>query len=171
MEQWKDIRGFEGYYQVSSFGRIRLVRADLRNQRIGIRKGSKSGRGYLSIVLRTPKGVRREYIHRLVALHYLANDKNLPTVNHINGNKLDNSVENLEWCSYADNNKHAVEYLGYQNSGEHNSMAKLSERTVLAIRKDYERGLTQAGLHKKYNLTRSHIHDLVKYKKWKHLKI
>lgn len=105
-EIWKDVKGYEGLYQVSNLGRIWSVRL----QRI---LKPYNANGYFKIDLTAKNGKRKkEYIHRLVALAFLVNDQGYNVVNHIDGNKHNNSVKNLEWCSYSQNSKHSFHTLG-----------------------------------------------------------
>lgn len=88
MEEWKDIIGFEGFYQVSNFGKV-------RNCVTGkILKPGLQGKGYYSVTLKR-KGYK---VHRLVAIAFIPNPNNLPIVNHKDENKLNNNADNLEWC-------------------------------------------------------------------------
>lgn len=89
-EIWKDIPGYEGYYQVSNFGRVKSLRRVLK---AGLRKG------YLYISLRNKKF----NIHRLVAIAFIPNPGNLPEVDHIDGNKLNNNANNLKWATRQQN--------------------------------------------------------------------
>ena len=100
-EIWKDVNlpGFEGVYQVSSMGRVK------RDGRI--RKLSDNGRGYYSLSLYNHCKHHTISVHRLVAVAFIPNPQNKRTVNHKNGNKKDNRVENLEWATYGENHKHA----------------------------------------------------------------
>lgn len=110
-EIWKDIKGYEGLYQISSFGRVksleRKVKARYNYQLIKekIRKLNKTTAGYLYVVL-SKKGVNQTHlVHRLVAEAFLQkNEENLECINHIDENKENNSITNLEWCSYQYNN-------------------------------------------------------------------
>ena len=100
-EVWRNCKYYEENYQVSSYGRVWSV----RNQRC--LKPQKHNKGYLNIVLTAKNGkAKQEYIHRLVALTFIDNPDNKPTVNHKDENKQNNHVDNLEWATYAENNAH-----------------------------------------------------------------
>ncbi len=111
MEIWKDIKGFEGYYQISNLGSVRsLDRFDGVNYRKGQPiKPTLKHNGYLQVGLR--KHNKRKYIlvHRLVAIHFIDNPKNKKQVNHIDCNKKNNKVNNLEWVTSRENQLHAKE--------------------------------------------------------------
>ena len=106
MEQeiWKEIKGFDGNYSVSSEGRVRsngLLKG--KNSKVRILKTELSKKGYLRVGL-TKDGKQKKYlVHRLVAIAFLDNPKNLPDVNHKNECKTDNRLINLEWMSRRDN--------------------------------------------------------------------
>lgn len=93
IEEYRDIKGYEGYYQVSNFGNIRSVRK-MKNL-----KPKLDRYGYLVVQLQVNKKRKYFTIHRLVALAFIENPLNLPQVNHKNEIKTDNRVENLEWCT------------------------------------------------------------------------
>lgn len=113
MEVWKDIKGFEGLYQVSNQGVVRsLDRVNCYGRTVkGLtRKMVKNKNGYLYVSLRK-NGVAKNYsVHRLVADAFIPNPHNYHTVNHKNENKADNNVENLEWMTLQDNLKHGTHY-------------------------------------------------------------
>ena len=105
-EIWKDVKGFEGIYKVSNHGRLMSFKGD-KNGRV-LRNTNKTG-GYLSVVLE--KGAYPIFstkMHRLVATHFIPNPLNLPEVNHIDMNKQNNHVDNLEWVDRKTNHNHAV---------------------------------------------------------------
>lgn len=115
VEVWKDINDFPNY-QVSNFGRIkskeRFTRVGIRNVKYILRKEKilkplKITNGYLGIRLYNGENVKTFKIHRLVANHFIPNPKNYPQVNHIDGNKLNNHIENLEFCSHKHNMQEA----------------------------------------------------------------
>ena len=96
MEIWKDIKGYEGLYQVSNLGRVKSSKKIL----------SPSKTEYLKVSLSKNGAQNTHYIHRLVAQAFIDNKSNLPFVNHIDENKHNNNVNNLEWCD----NKYNLNY-------------------------------------------------------------
>lgn len=111
-EQWLDVRGFEGFYQVSNLGRVRsLPRATTRGK---ILKGA--GRPYLGVRLTANGRYFSRRVHRLVAEAFVPNPDNLPVVDHIDGNKLNNRADNLRWCTHRQNTLYAME-LGTVTGG------------------------------------------------------
>lgn len=101
-EIWRDIKDYEGLYQVSNFGRIRSF---ITNR---ILKQGNISCGYLAVVL-CKNGKKKMYsVHRLVASTFIPNPENKPQVNHKNENKQDNRVENLEWMTAKDNINHGT---------------------------------------------------------------
>jgi hypothetical protein len=112
---WKDIQGYEGLYQVSNAGEVkslsRIVKNfGLRHERILI--PLKHNSGYSAVALSKGAKVTHFLIHRLVAVAFIDNPANRMFINHINGIKTDNRIENLEWVTSSENNIHARRILG-----------------------------------------------------------
>ena len=101
MEIWKDIKDYEGLYQISNKGRVYSYRT---NKFLSICYTSK---GYQIVGFKINGKQVMKQIHRLVAESFIENPENKPCVNHKDGNKENNCVDNLEWCTYSENNKHA----------------------------------------------------------------
>lgn len=99
-EMWRDIEGYGGNYQVSNYGRIKSKKKIL--------KTFLSTNGYYRVRLYSNKKGREYKVHRLVAKAFIENIDNKPIVNHKDGNKLNNNANNLEWCTQAENIKHAL---------------------------------------------------------------
>lgn len=179
-EIWKDIKGYEGKYQVSDFGRVKsLARIVEKKKGIFVNKKeiflkpAKNIKGYLKIKLcKKTDGVCNEKsitIHRLVAYEFLENSFNKAQVNHKNGIKDDNRVENLEWATASENVIHSLKHnlkIPLKGSGHGNS--KLKEKEVLEIRA-IGRTKTLKEIANIYNVDMSLISLILLEKSWKHL--
>lgn len=115
MEEWKDIKCYEGLYQISDLGRVKSLDARLWNGHgFMIRKGKilacsiNPVWGYRCVGLSKDNNVKQHRVNRLVALAFIKNSQNKPDVNHINENKLDNKVSNLEWVTHKENCNHGT---------------------------------------------------------------
>ena len=109
--KWRDIKGYEGIYEISDTGIVRNLRSDPKNRTYPykILIPGKTVGGYLFVFLSVNGKAKNRMIHRLVAETFIPNPNGLPEVNHIDGNKENNRVDNLEWCTRRDNLKHAVD--------------------------------------------------------------
>lgn len=111
MEKWKNLKGFEGMYIISDKGRIFSI---ISNHMLTF-KSSKGENKYIQADLVDKNGAYgRYYVHRLVAMTYIPNTGRLPEVNHKDGNKRNNCVENLEWVCHQDNVIHSYQELGHK---------------------------------------------------------
>ena len=135
--------------------------------------GSDDGYGYLKFTTRTNGKKACPKVHKLLALAFIPNPRNLPVINHKDGNKRNNSLDNLEWCSYADNLKHAIDNkLLVHKLGEEIYCAKLSEKSVLEIRQDFinnPRKSSYKDWSNFYSVAPDTIRKIIKGKTWKHI--
>ena len=159
-EIWRDIEGYEGMYQVSNFGRVRSLRATHPH----VLKLRLESDGYLTASL-YKKGVKYPVVHRLVAKAFIPNPENKCTVNHIDGDKTNNRVENLEWATHKENLEHAlVTGLRPPIEGAYNHFAKLNEDEVRYIRSHYKKNCKEYGaqaLARKFNISRESVVRIV----------
>lgn len=107
-EIWKDIDGYEGLYQVSNLGRVKSLMCH-GFKRVKILKGCRYAKGYLIVNLYKSGKPISKSIHRLVASAFIPNTQLKKEVNHLDANKVNNYVDNLEWCTTLENVKHAIE--------------------------------------------------------------
>lgn len=151
MEEFRDIKGFENY-QVSNLGRIysKKRRACLKVKRL-------AGRGYYQI--RLSKNGRYYYknLHRLIAETFIPNPDNYRTVNHINGNKLDNRLSNLEWADDC-KQQHEACLLGLRPTTRH----ILTEEEIIEVYKMYSKGTPIKEIAELYDTRIQQICKLVK---------
>lgn len=170
-ETWKEVVGYEGLYEISNLGRVRSHHPSPRRKSEFLKDANI--RGYRMVVLSKGDGSKPKsaLVHRLVAIAFLgeAPDVRRPTVNHKNLNKADNRVENLEWLSHADNNRHAAPLIPHQR-GEERPNAKLTEQSVREMRARYSAGgITFDELGAQFGISGTYCHIVVRRKKWKHV--
>lgn len=106
IEEWKPIDGYEGRYEVSNTGKVISLNYGGTKGKVKELAPQDNGRGYLAVGLRDAKGRNSHYVHRLVAQAFIPNPQNFLEVNHLDEDKSNNQVSNLEWC----NRKHNVNY-------------------------------------------------------------
>ena len=115
-EIWKDIKGYEGMYQVSNFGRVKSLARYIsyggmpRNKNPRILRQSPDGKGYMMAWLYDENGRVTKKVHRLVAEAFIPNPEGKPQIDHINADKKDNRVENLRWCTGKENFSNPITY-------------------------------------------------------------
>jgi hypothetical protein len=112
MEIWKEVKNYEWLYQVSNFGNVKRISSfrGVNKQYLNdyYLKPLDNGKGYLRIKLSNNGFSKRIMLHRIIAEAFIVNELNKPFINHINGNKKDNSIKNLEWCTQSENCLHSV---------------------------------------------------------------
>lgn len=170
-EVWKPVVGYEGFYEVSNYGRVRsyYVRGHTKTRtepRI-LRPGNV--RGYQQVLLRKNCASKSGLVHRLVAEAFLgAPPSPEHQVNHKDLNKANNVPDNLEWVTHVENILHAAPLLP-RNRGEANH-SKLRERDVRYIRERYASGqITLTDLARMFYVSTPTIHAIVRRQKWKHV--
>lgn len=133
MEQWRDVKGYEGLYQVSNYGRVKSLHKKtekIKSQRMG-------SNGYKVINL-YKNGIEKTYgVHRLVAMAFIDNHDNKREVNHIDGCKINNCVENLEWATPSENIRHAYD-TGLNEGTSKASEARKRKVKCITTGKTYE---------------------------------
>ena len=170
-EVWKDIEGYEGMYQVSNKGNVKsLSRNVLRNngkmQFINekILKPQDSGHGYNRVNLYKNKKPRLITVHSLVLETFTNKREKDMVINHIDGDKKNNTLKNLEWCTSKENTMHGFE-TGLMKKGERHSQAKLKDVQILDIKRIYSEGeSSQRYLARKFNVTQATIWRIVNNK-------
>lgn len=172
---WKEIPGYEGYYAVSDTGEVKSLQRTITtksNQTYTIPerilKATPVARGYLQVMFCKDNVKKAFYVHRLVAEAFIENPNNEETVNHKDGNKLNNNANNLEWVSYSENNQHAYD-TNLHKKGEGHYKAKLTEEDVKQIRKEYPSVNNYNKLAQEYGVSRATIRDIVLKKTWKNV--
>lgn len=147
----------------------------MRNRNSGnIYAWTSCGTRYLCAMYGMGKGhKKRMKQHRVLMETFVPNPENKPHINHIDSNRMNNRLSNLEWCTAKENSNHAIN-AGRMNHifGENNGLSKLTEENVIFIRKNYVEGdvnLGQKALAKKFGVTPWTIRQVVNYKSWKHI--
>lgn len=175
-EVWKPVKGFENLYEVSNFGEIKALEKHIvcgkchRSWTEHLMKTAEDHKGYLRTSLSKDGKSKTVKVHRIVAEAFLQNPDNLPQVNHIDGNKKNNAVDNLEWCSQSDNLKHACRMKLKLCGGENNSASKLTYEEVCWIRNNFDSNnnlFDSAALAEKFNVHKKTIQRIVNGKGWK----
>lgn len=168
-ETWRPVIGFEEYYDVSSEGEIRSKdRVITEKKRSYLKRGrllSCAGSQYKMVDLISGNTRKKETVHRVVATAFLPNPTNMPCINHKNGDKKDNRVENLEWCTYSYNIKHALNTgLRKVRVGGDNRAAKLSDSDLLFIFEETKKGTYISEIAKKLNVHTASVSRILRGK-------
>lgn len=167
-EEWRDVVGYENLYKVSNFGRVKSFCERLQR----ILSPCPNKKGYYMVHLHKDGRKKNFSIHTLVARAFIPNPENKLTVNHKNGDKTNNSVENLEWATQKENQNHAVR-TGLQKPGPRGKRVILTEDQIREIRQICIPGDDYYGIAsfaRKFGVTNGVISDIVHGKTYKNVK-
>lgn len=163
MTEWRPVVGYEGLYEVSSLGNVRSV---LRGAEC---RQHLNGGGYWAVSLRG----KNRLVHRLVATAFIPNPAGKPQVNHIDSNRQNARLENLEWATASENVKHGYNAGNVKppyRVGMASNAAKMGDDLVATVRSEYRAGsVTYQRLADKYGFCKRTIQDAVKGVYWKHV--
>jgi len=180
MEIWRDIKGFEGFYKISDMGNIKSLERKVTYKTRGssfrtdvikekILKPQKSHCKYLTVTLYGANRKPKQFLlHRLIAETFVPNPENKKEVNHKDGNKLNNSLNNLEWCTRSENATHMVKNgLCNFKLGSESPNSKFSQEDADKIRSEYLNGkISQSKLGKKYGVAQGTISTIIRNKRY-----
>lgn len=166
--EFKKIESIPGNYFITSDGRVYTTKHKGGFERF--RKQQTNCHGYKVVGFFVNNKVVLKSVHRLVAEAFIPNKENKPCVNHIDGDKSNNNVTNLEWCTYSENGLHARRVLKITNSDKQRKSAseqgkknrKITMETASKIRKEYALGATGRSLSAKYNICPQSVSRIVK---------
>lgn len=168
MEKWKSY--IEGHYEVSDAGNVRSIdKTVLFKGTPGLRRGIQlkptvNSKGYLTVVICVDGSRKTEYVHRIVAKVFIENPEKKETVNHKDGNVLNNAATNLEWNTSAENFEHA-QANGLISAGN----TKLKEQEVIEIKQLIVNGLSNPEIAKMYGVDKATIRQIRINKNWTHV--
>jgi len=173
MEKWKNIDDTNGYYLVSNKGRVKSLKSNALEGGV-ILKLQTCKKGYQRVGLSINKKPKLYSVHRLVAIAFVKNHNNKEQVNHIDGVKTNNNVENLEWCTNQENMNHAIGVLNTyeknQVKGEAVNFAVLTEEQVKLI-PEYLLTKTAKQISIELGVGHTTITEIVAGRSWAHLKL
>lgn len=174
-ETWHDIKKYEGYFQISNKGRFRSLYywnqhgLGKRETPLIIKQVVCKNPGYFTVGVgfKGLQNKKRLYVHKVIAEIFIPNPNNLRCVNHKNGVKTDNRIENLEWCSHKENTAHAIKIgLMPKIIGQQQSNVKLTDSQVLEI---FKTKGTYVEVAKKYNIHPNSVKSILIGRTWNHL--
>lgn len=152
---WKEVKNYEGLYEVSDTGLVRII----KNKKILKQPLHKDG--YYRVRLHKHGKQKSFMAHRLVALNFIDLKDGKYFINHIDGNKINNHISNLEWCTRLENASHALS-LNLYSTGVSSGRAKLSLSDLKEIKQLQSQGVMQKDIAKKFNVARQAIARLTK---------
>jgi hypothetical protein len=176
MENWKDVIGFEGYYQVSNLGKIKSLSRYIKHSRGSdmllkekILSTQVNCHGYLKVILSKHNSQKTFRVHTLVCKAFLNNPENKRDINHINGNKTDNRLINLEYNTRSENMKHCFRIGLNCHKGQNHNQSKLNEKDVLDIRSEKYKGFKIKDIAFIYGVKPCTISNIIAKRIWIHI--
>lgn len=161
-EIWKDVVGYEGLYKISSIGNLKSSRRMSKIVGSYNLTPTLTPDGYYRLSVRREGIKKNRTIHQLVAIAFIPNPNNYNQINHKNGIKTDNRVENLEWCSTQLNTLHAI------NNGLH-PKGKITSTQATDIMYKIKKGISESSIATEYGVRKYSITRIKKGARWKHL--
>ncbi len=179
-EKWSPVVGWESLYEVSSRGRVRSLDRVVKNYPDCTRvwrgrylKATPSNAGYPIISMSNSGLVKNRMVHQLVAASFIPNTHNKPHINHKDGDKTNNNMENLEWCTHKENMQHGFATglipKRVNLKGEKSMAAKLTDFDVVEIKRRLSLGHTCASIERDYVVGESAIREISKGRSWSHI--
>lgn len=168
MEQWKSLKGIVDCgdnYEISNLGNVRNVKTKK------LRTPQLRDNGYLATMLSYKGKVKNYLIHRLVALAFIPNPENKPMVNHLDGIKINDWVDNLEWSTGKENSDHAYENGLANNRGSNNVMARLTESDVVEIKKLLVQNVLHEDIAERFSIAKTAIAKIQRGERWAYVDI
>ncbi len=183
VEEWRSVPGYEGLYSASKTGKIRGERDNHQQPKQRILKPAKTKGGYLTVSLCKEQRKRTTRVHQVIMLTFIGRRAQNLTVNHKNGIKTDNRLENLEYMTQLQNTHHAM-HMGLLPSGDRSSwrkhpelvlrgssnpLSKLTDEKVKSIRRLIKTGTLQTVIAKMHGVSATVITNIKKGKSWRHV--
>lgn len=172
-EEFRDIPGWEGYYQVSNLGTVRSVDRAVGSVtgKVYYRKGKVLKQllnedGYMVVNIARNGKDRTIGVHRAMALAFIPNPENKPMVNHLNAIRTDNRLDNFEWCTNAENVKHSFNLGLSSNKGDKHPRRVLTMEMVRGIRAELESGKSPAEVANIFDIKRRNVYAVRDRQNW-----
>lgn len=168
-ESWAPTPGWEGFYEVSNHGRVRRSSA-ARGAVVGRILKLTLCKGYPCVMLCRDSKMKNHRVHQLVAKAFLPPREGCNCVNHKDGNRANNHISNLEWCTPAENSRHARDVLGRQVVfGSQNGKARLNEEKAVQIKERLRKGHRKADIARDFHVHPNTIHAINRGITWAHV--
>lgn len=166
-DEWRTIADAP-MYEVSSSGKVRRSIPGQGTRAGLVLSPCETKKGYAMVHLSDNGRRFSSYVHRLVATAFIPNPNSHPQVNHIDSNKSNNDVSNLEWCTNRQNRSHAVRSMTHAFGSRH-GFAKLSEIDVMFVRMWFDRGFSKAEIARAFGIGHPAVFKIVRNERWRHV--